>query len=982
MSPNRVVMAATDTDAGTVNITIKVAGDNPSWRGDLRITATNPAGGPPGGDLYYPDGSIAGPFLVMPVSGLISTFNLTYVGGQPGDIITAYINGEEVPCLDQFRIYQEEAEYCELLYFDTGIFNITENDIQDGSTTLTLESDLSSQTLIVEYSGCSSEIIEYDGASYNSPLTLTGLSGSDTFDLNFVGLCESAVIRAYVSGWEEICEDTISVQLNEEVLPACIDLSFDTNTVQIEGEGESLETTLTLNSDLENQTLVIDYTGCTDGQIVYDGNNYDYQVTISGVDGSNTFDVQFTNLCTAANISAYISEDESCADTITVTEDIPEAPICYDLSFNVDELNVVEDEDFETTLTLNSDLEDQTLIIEYSCDGDIEVEYNGTAVSGSETLEIEGIDGDETFDVTFTDMCEDPSISAYIEDAPECADEITPNVLQMGNFEKYIFTFNFAAEKNSYSDEGVFFSHDDDRAFYTLEYDPAGTEDAITFTDEMWNGNLRGFLGDGSDSGGYIYLAENYGELTSDAEFGYSTIEKFGFGSQHELYSDEIASIVKNWSETDYHTFVPYVQYDDGSPSEIIPECEYDYEENEDGEEERVLDTEEACYNPDYSPETTGSVVIENAGEVEERDDDAVIRIRYVGIVISALICSSQTDDCLLEEFQNDAEVEVYETIDPLEASARLVVLCSYLVTRNAGDVYLEVGLEGGSDISCIFANEDGSTSSDYSNTDGVVVQDSDSTSDDSDSDDVESTLNTSYSSFTVSFCDDESDGSLISNLSSYVCEIVTSVSDLWKKTSVEQTTDDRITQSTRNVVTNQTSGTNYFSNWNDLKNTLQNQNNPDSGILYFDGSLSNEITLAGIEIPHGAWTLIVENATLKITGDITYTATTDYTNMPSMAFVVTGGDIYVQNTAQELSGVYYTDQSFTGNERSAVNEPLTFYGSIYGHIQPLLDAARYVGPPTLDGGGIVVRYDSRIILNTPPGLSEYVDVDTQQGVN
>jgi len=29
-----------------------------------------------------------------------------------------------------------------------------------------------------------------------------------------------------------------------------------------------------------------------------------------------------------------------------------------------------------------------------------------------------------------------------------------------------------------------------------------------------------------------------------------------------------------------------------------------------------------------------------------------------------------------------------------------------------------------------------------------------------------------------------------------------------------------------------------------------------------------------------------------------------------------------------------------------------------------------------------VIKYDIRILLNTPPGLSEYVDINTEKGVN
>jgi hypothetical protein len=998
MDPDSVTMTADATDAGIIDITVEIQASSPAWYGDLVIEATDASGGAGSGTLKYADGSSGGSLLTMPVSGTLTVLTATYEGGQAGDTVVAYVDGEELECEDEFPITQEGALACYDLYFDQTSVLITGEANQNLETVLTLDSDLEDQTLIVTYTGCGGTI-EYAGASYSDVLTVTGIAGSDTFELNFTDLCIDASIHAYIDGWEGPCEAEI---LPYEEALYCEDLSFDVDTVTLEeGEPEDVETTLTLTSDIEDQTLYVEFSGCDEyGNIIeYDGTSYSDTLEITGIDGNSSWDLTFIDVCEDASIYAYIDEwEDRCADQIVVYTDYEELA-CYDLSFDVDEDGILEGEDLETELNLNSDLEDQTLVINYDCDGDIVVEYededgNDVTVEDDDQVVIEGIDGDASFDVTFEDVCEDFYAEAYIDgEEDDCYDELMIDVYELGDFEKYIYTFNFVSEKNSYTDEGIFFSHDEDRTFYTLEYDPAGGEETITFTDEMWDDDLYGELGSGENSGGWVELADSYDELTNSSVYGYLTIERFGFGSTHEANSDDLAGIVQNWDEYDYQTFVAYIQYDDGTESERILSCDYDYYdedgdevEEEDDWEERELISDEVCYDPEETPEDDGQVVIENAGEVEEEDDDAVIRVRYVGIVHSNLSCSSADDECLVETFENEAELEVYESVDPLEADAKLVVLCSYLVTRNAGDVFLEVALDSGSDISCIF-DEDSSGES-FSNTDALIIQDSGS---DSDSDD--SAVAENYSEYSVSFCDDDSGDGLISNLSSYVCEIITSVSDLWKSATVESTTKNRVSQATRNTTTNQSSSVNSFSNWNDLESTLKNQNNPNSGILYYDGTMSADyssdtslnaatLTLGSITVPDGAWTVIVENADLQLTGDIDYGGTGDMSNIPSIAFVVLGGDIHITTGAHELSGVFYTDQSFTGTERSAVDDPLTFYGSVYGNIQALLDAARYVGPPTLDGGGIVVRYDSRIILNTPPGLSEYVDINTQQGVN
>jgi hypothetical protein len=956
MSPDGYTMAPGDVDAGTIDITIGLGGSDATWTGNL-IVDMNPGSG----ELFYTNGDpsqFLDGHLEFPVAGTNESIDVTYVGGQAGDTIIATVQGEIAACYDEFTIVQGLA--CYDMSFDVEQF-VIEGEGESGSTTLTLNSDLVGQTVFVEYSGCTDNEIVYNNSTYVGQLEISPVDGSETFDLTFNNLCASASIVAYVDGWEDVCLDEIIVT---EDAPVCYDLEIE-------------EDEICIDSDLTDQTLIINYTGCNE-DIYYDGNYYTDELIITGIDGDACFDVSYENICEDAEINAYIEGwEDVCYDEL---EYEPEELVCHDLSFDPDSIAGFVGDDFETTLTLNSDLEENTVIIEYDgCDETFGVDYFGgsyTATDGDDVIVLPA--GTYDIDLEFENICEGAMISAYVEEDPECEDLLLIEILEVGEFEKYIFTFNFAAEKNSYSDDNVFFSHDEDRSFYTLEYDPAGGEGAIVFRDEMWEDPLEGQRGDGSPSGGEISLATDYGDLVS-ARYGgqtysYGSIEAYGFGDVHERNTEGIREEIEDWHQDEYKSFIPYIKWTNGPLDEMIYECQYD--------ENDLLQNENACYNPDYFPENGGEVIIENVGWIEDQDPDATIRIRYVGIVSAGVSCDSEDDECLTEEFENEAEVSVYDGAAVLEAEARLVSLCSYLVTRNAGDVFLEVELEGGSDISCIFAEEEG-VSSDFRNVDALVILEADSDDDDDgDTDPIEAAYTADYSISTTSLCDDtgESEG-LIGNLSSYVCEIVTSVSELWKSESVEGTTESVVSQATRNAETTQLLDS--YNTWDELYNDLYNHNNPDSGILYFDGdeSQSGTITLGQIEIPEGAWTLIVENAQLNITQDISY-GTGSPTNMPSMAFITLGGDIYIGSGAHEIVGVYYTDQAFDGDERSAVSDDLTIYGSIYGYIQPLLNAANYVGPPTLDGGGIVVRYDSRIILNTPPALSEYVDINTEQAVN
>lgn len=693
-------------------------------------------------------------------------------------------------------------------------------------------------------------------------------------------------------------------------------------------------------------------------------------------------------------------DDElSCDEVVEVTE-TDDSNICEEYTMEV----CVENEDIEIVSSGDEicyyplDHSDSTDLIDCSDDsltipGDsytcYDVEIEGNVCNGDITVEYNG------------DACETYS----------------PEQAEVGVLNKFIYTFNFIDEKVYNSDEEVFFTHDEDRTFYTLDYEPSGAESTLVFTDDMWSTTgIEGVFGStGNDSGGEVRLPENRSELLSSAT--YSTIKAFGFGDEYEEGSSTYLEPYVLGFDTSaaYQTFVPYLKYEDSdaNPSTVIYACAPATDEDGDtvyGEDGLL------CFNPEYTPEDDGQVVILNADAIPS---DATLRIRYVGVIDSGIVdeCDDSDDECLTEIFQNSAQVfadptdidavESFEDSDDCtedvacsEDSSTLVVLCSYLMTQNAGDIYLEGDLDSGSDISCAYINDEQNYSS-YSNTDGLVIVDAD---DDDDSTSSSSSSSSSSTSTTatyydssisdISICDsDNTTDNLIGNISSYVCEIVSAVSDLWKGSTVSSTTDSNVEQSIRNAETAHEAGTSEtYTSFAAMQTALENSNNPDSGILYFEGDAAGStITLDGtnglFEVPCGAWTLIVTDADLIIESDIQYaTSCTNgknyTTDLPSIAFIVEDGDIYIEEAAHELVGVYYTDQSIDGADRSAVDGDLTIDGSIYGNIDPLLDAANYVGSPSLDGGSVVVRYDSRILLNTPPGLSEYVDVDTQKGVN
>ncbi len=980
-------------DQTEVCFDFEVTVDDPAFIGNLQAngyvddTQAAFAAGPLILDVNETGGNDVGNPATTPLDAGVTTYTGTvcWQNFEEGNFLSLFVVGSEVVCAGEFEIPEEPhgpEPYCVDLELDPNLVMIPTGDPDAGTIDITVDTFGSDVTwtgdLIIEDTLGTCDLFYGNGTPSEFPdghllIPVSGLN--DTVLASAEGCLAADSVSAYILGDEVACSDEFPI--NEgPLVPVCIDLEFDPDQI-IVGEDGTATTTLNLTSDLTNQNLVVEYTGCAGGEIQYDGSTYTDRMEQT-ITGSDSLLLSFSNVCEAAVIDAFVEDNEAvCSDELGIEILPPEEPVCEELFFDPDDITVIETEDKTVDLHLDSELDDQTLVIEYDNCPDSGIEVNGASYDERAELVL---DGDQWLEVTFNNLCEDAEIRAYVEDNEDvCADELDLNFVELGEFSKYIFTFNFAVEKDNFSDDGIFFSHDEDRSFYTLEYEPAGGENSITFTDDMWDNDLDGQLGNGDESGGSIDLATSYDELTrSDVDpnsvYEYNTITHFGFGDRHELRSTDVYNYVdSNYSRDNFETFVAYIKYDDNRESEVIYECD-----DEIGND--------ICYDQDTRPEDTGSLTIHNAGEI---DEDAVIRIRYVGIVVSGLDCASTTDECLTEEFQNNAEVKVYSGIDSLQANAKLVVLCSYLVTRNAGDVYLEVALEGGSDVACIFVEEDEAQSADYRNVDALIILEADPeayipgdfTPVDEAADLDGADLETGFAGSTISLCDDdEYEDNLIGNLSSYVCEIVSSVNELWQSALVESTTETLVSQATRNTETNQSLS--VFSDWAVLESQLSNINNPESGILYFDGANEDTITLGALTIPEGAWTIIVENADLVIDSNIKYADSTNFANLPSIAFVVLGGNIHIDNDALNLVGVYFTDQSITGDERSAVNEPLEIHGSVYGHVQPLLDAAKYVGSPGQDEGGVQIYYDERIILNTPPALSEYVDISTEEAVN
>lgn len=231
-----------------------------------------------------------------------------------------------------------------------------------------------------------------------------------------------------------------------------------------------------------------------------------------------------------------------------------------------------------------------------------------------------------------------------------------------------------------------------------------------------------------------------------------------------------------------------------------------------------------------------------------------------------------------------------------------------------------------------------------------------------------------------------------ISDFSSLICEIqLATASDLNKdfiKASLSENIE-RIARWNENLANKATISEADFNSGSSLLGEQVLRRKDDLKITSLDLSKIGQASKQ-----FGAKTIIVEGD-LTIEGDIKYPALSeeDFLNpreIPSLAFIVLGGDIKVSPDVTELSGVFFVQQEFPGDTKSGrltstfdgsgqpknSEQQLTIFGQVFGDIKELFQTRLYSGDPRRDEGAIVIRYDERIILNTPPGLEQIIDLN------
>lgn len=399
-----------------------------------------------------------------------------------------------------------------------------------------------------------------------------------------------------------------------------------------------------------------------------------------------------------------------------------------------------------------------------------------------------------------------------------------------------------------------------------------------------------------------------------------------------------------------------------------------------------LIDIEEGaeavhCYNGDIG-DGNGIQLVGISGEVT---------IQYRAKVESGLTDEICREGQVCEEkYRNSARAKVTKVngksvdIPTIRSNdIEIQIFCQYILTQAAGDIFLERDLSYGIDIQ---------QCSEISTSPGIVI-----TPGTPKPPKAPGTGPGETEIFTVSheLCTAGLAGDLpaellniygqdvVPRLSGQICEVRLPTGSDWKQSFITNSIDENKTRLSRwGADINNSVDIGLFSASDYLGQSVFHVR---GGNL----TVSREYVLNDGE---GAKTFIVEDGNLIIKNNIKYGPcpageTCTVNDTASLAFIVLNGSVYIDHSVTEIAGVFFVQEgedlksgrfySGTGPDNFGVDsmETLKVTGSVYGDIDPLFGSRKYAGDPLSGDGGIVIRFDQRIILNTPPGLRDVLNL-------
>ena len=427
-----------------------------------------------------------------------------------------------------------------------------------------------------------------------------------------------------------------------------------------------------------------------------------------------------------------------------------------------------------------------------------------------------------------------------------------------------------------------------------------------------------------------------------------------------------------------------------------------------DNTNDRLSDRYYTYSNKNYDCRTRGNLIcIEDAKDafftfksskeigfnnVNNLGPDGRIVIKYQMLNKSRINATSCKDLTVLdgcgEKFKNVIQYRAFDNTsfrggvdDSGRDRAEAVVLCPFVLTRQGGDVLFHDVVNSGTDVAKCSPVK-GSTGVGIRITpipkkQEVLVQ-----TGDGDIQEAQTLLRPTHDICKFSNEEDnlENYNDALKNFSSTVCELKAEVAEELYETNINAAIKANITRIAR-------WGENLTL---DRLQSVENLNlveNKESGVFVkTNGDLTiggdGQFTITGDSannIP-AAQTYIVMGHDLVINSDIV-AAIPNYSkprNIAYAAFIVIDGNIIIDKDVKQLDGIYMSinlekDGEIKSNGES--NTRLKVNGSLIGNVINLFTNRIAVGDPRFDQGAVTIQYDERILLNTPSGISELIDL-------
>lgn len=810
---------------------------------------------------------------------------------------------------------------------------------------------------------------------------------------NIPGAKEDVLTVTSAGSSNDACTDTFDIIAPPPQQLVCEDLTF--KLFKVQGATVTEVTPAKLEPLTLNGYYIIDpnVVPANDYNITYTvvagyGQFLNGSTTITTTDEANIFFFPNPNATTdnAAALTMQVvgAADLDCQKVIPFdTEDVPPPPPgdkkCISLDLELEdgdeEWIVDEDEDdndeqeFQISV-ITENLDKETLKYRWEVDG---------------PGEWEGEDGDDTITITGTNeptlenFGDGTEVSVEVDDYESaCHDSIEAEVKkedeEKPELNKYVYSTN---KVNAY-DDVVNISKNTDYITYMLEIKTGENIETIEVQDpKLKGGKIKG------DKGGTLDFIAMKIDIIDEKENEEYTIFK------SEGYRNAVDGSTK-FSDSKFED-----RNDDLDEYEDEFSCK-------DRENEFCLSDDDDYDDADDFGDVkdqfkNGRKIYFN--NVDKLGDNATIVIKYQmknnSVIKQEGFCEKlSAEGGCGEEFENNATIDAesrrgkkYNCDDSkdfeCEDSAKVIVICPYILTRSGGDAFFHDLIEYSVDVGqcadvkpcvgiCEQPKPPGKKPITKTGPDGkpeaLPILDLPS----------HDVCRLSNSNTNI-----EGYNNVLKNFSSTICELQADVAEVWTKKYINDSISANVTRVSRwgqnlngdvtnmssLMVPNKESGI-----FVKVKGNLHI--GVEGGTYYIQGDSTNKIP--------AAQTYIVKDGNLYIDSDIKYPVITDYTdtrNISSAAFIVIDGNIIIGPNVKQIDGILMAVDATKPGTGKVIQEQetetlLTINGNLIGDVYELFKNRTGVGDPRKDQGSVTIRYDQRILLNTPPGISDLLDLE------